>query len=64
MISTEHTDSVITLNNDELVFAGFGIVAPEYNWNDYAGIHVKGKVVLVLVNDPGFGSGDSTFFKV
>jgi len=63
VISTEHTDSVITLNNDELVFAGFGIVAPEYNWNDYAGINVKGKVVLVLVNDPGFGSGDSTFFK-
>lgn len=63
VVSTERTDSVITLNNDDLIFAGFGIVAPEYNWNDYAGINVKGKVVLVLVNDPGFGSGDSTFFK-
>jgi hypothetical protein len=30
----------------------YGVVAPEYNWNDYAGIDVKGKVVLVMVNDP------------
>jgi Zn-dependent M28 family amino/carboxypeptidase len=53
----------IKLENEELVFAGYGIVAPEYNWNDYAGIDVKDKVVLVLVNDPGFGLGDTTFFK-
>lgn len=53
----------INLENEELVFAGFGVVAPEYNWNDYAGLDVKGKIVLVIVNDPGFGVGDSTFFK-
>ena len=63
VIWTENTDSLISLSNDEVVFAGFGIVAPEYNWNDYAGYDVKGKVVLVMVNDPGYGSGDSTFFK-
>jgi Zn-dependent M28 family amino/carboxypeptidase len=51
------------LENTELVFAGYGIVAPEYNWNDYEGLDVKDKVVLVMVNDPGFGSDDSTFFK-
>lgn len=51
------------LKEDDLVFAGYGIVAPEYNWNDYAGVDVKGKVVLVFVNDPGFGMGDTTFFK-
>ena len=62
VISTENTDSLISLNNDELIFAGYGVVAPEYNWNDYAGIDVKGKVVLVLVNDPGFGV-DTTIFK-
>lgn len=62
-IWTDKTDSLITLNNDELVFAGYGVVAPEYNWNDYAGLDVKGKVVLVLVNDPGYNSGDSTLFK-
>ena len=63
VIRTENTDPVISLSSDEVVFAGFGIVAPEYNWNDYAGCDVKGKVVLVMVNDPGYGSGDSTLFK-
>jgi Zn-dependent M28 family amino/carboxypeptidase len=63
VIRTENTDPVISLSSDEVVFAGFGIVAPEYNWNDYAGGDVKGKVVLVMVNDPGYGSGDSTLFK-
>jgi Zn-dependent M28 family amino/carboxypeptidase len=62
VIWTNKTDSV-SLNNSDLVFAGYGVVAPEYNWNDYEGIDVKGKVVLVLVNDPGYNSGDSTLFK-
>ncbi|NNK76937.1 MAG: peptidase M28, partial [Maribacter sp.] len=52
-----------TLENSELVFAGFGIVAPEYGWNDYEGIDWKGKTAVVLINDPGFKSGDSTLFK-
>lgn len=63
VIWTDKTDSFISLNNDEVVFAGYGVVAPEYNWNDYAGLDVKGKVVMVLVNDPGFNAGDSTLFK-
>ncbi|MCW3119474.1 MAG: family metallo-hydrolase [Chitinophagaceae bacterium] len=63
VIWTDKTDSLITLNENELVFAGYGVVAPEYNWNDYAGLDVKGKVVLVLVNDPGFNAGDSSLFK-
>jgi Zn-dependent M28 family amino/carboxypeptidase len=63
VIWTENTDPVISLSDDEVVFAGFGVVAPEYNWNDYEGCDVKGKVVLVMVNDPGYGSGDSTLFK-
>lgn len=61
VIWTEKTDSLITLDNTELVFAGYGVVAPEYNWNDYAGLDVKGKVVIVLVNDPGFGVDNSLF---
>ena len=60
---TERTEPAIEFNNDEIVFAGFGAVAPEYNWNDYEGLDVKGKIVLVLVNDPGFGGTDTTFFK-
>jgi Zn-dependent M28 family amino/carboxypeptidase len=63
VISTERVDSVISLNNDQVVFAGYGVVAPEYNWNDYAGLDVKDKIVLVMVNDPGFGNGDTTMFK-
>ncbi len=60
---TQRTDSIITWRDEDIVFAGFGIVAPQYNWNDYESIDVKGKIVIVLINDPGFGSGDSTFFK-
>jgi Zn-dependent M28 family amino/carboxypeptidase len=60
---TEQAKESIDIKDAEIVFAGFGVIAPEYNWNDYEGIDVKGKVVLVLVNDPGFGGNDSTFFK-
>ncbi len=63
VVFTKRTDTVQTLANDELVFAGFGVVAPEYGWNDYAGLDVKGKVVMVMVNDPGFETGDTTMFK-
>ncbi len=53
----------IKVQNSELIFAGYGIVAPEYNWNDYEGLDVKGKTVVVLANDPGLRSEDSSFFK-
>ena len=60
--SKQLTDE-IKIRNSEMIFAGYGIVAPEYNWNDYAGIDVKGKIVVVLVNDPGFGTDNKDFFK-
>jgi len=63
IIWTDKTDENISLNKNELVFAGYGVVAPEHNWNDYEGLDVKGKVVLVMVNDPGFWVDDSTLFK-
>ncbi|TDQ18303.1 Zn-dependent M28 family amino/carboxypeptidase [Algoriphagus boseongensis] len=63
VIWTQKTDSLVEIKDAEVVFAGFGIVAPEYGWNDYAGLDVKGKIVVVLVNDPGFGTEDATFFK-
>lgn len=44
-----------------IVFVGYGIDAPEYHWNDYAGVDVKGKVLLVIVNEPP--STDESFFK-
>lgn len=51
----------IELSNLDIVFVGFGINAPEYGWNDYADVDVKGKIVLALVNDPGYY--DSTLFR-
>lgn len=51
------------LNRSELVWVGYGIVAPEYNWNDYAGITVKGKTVVILVNDPGYATKNPDLFN-
>ena len=63
VIWTQRTDSVVRIQDAEVVFAGFGIVAPEYGWDDYKNLDVKGKIVVVMINDPGFGSEDPTFFK-
>ncbi|MFD2786910.1 M28 family metallopeptidase [Hymenobacter rubripertinctus] len=63
MAFTEREVPAVELKSSELVFAGYGVVAPEYQWNDYAGLNVKGKTVVVLVNDPGYASSDSTLFK-
>lgn len=59
--ATRRVQDQVSIRNSALVFAGYGIVAPEYNWNDYKGLDVKGKTVIVLINDPGFA--DSTLFK-
>ncbi len=63
VIWTDKITDKVSFDNNEVVFAGYGVVAPEYNWNDYAGLDVKGKIVMVMVNDPGFGAGDSSLFK-
>jgi Zn-dependent M28 family amino/carboxypeptidase len=44
----------ISLSNSDVVFVGYGINAPERGWNDYAGVDVKGKTVVILVNDPDY----------
>ena len=44
------------ITNSDIVFVGYGINAPEKGWNDYAGVDVKGKTVLILINDPDFGA--------
>src|ERR1043166_3894240 len=48
--------------NGELVFVGHGIVAPEYKWNDYAGIDMKGRIALIMVNDPPATADDPQLF--
>jgi Zn-dependent M28 family amino/carboxypeptidase len=45
------TDSV-SIENAEMIFAGYGVQAPEFQWDDFKGLDVKGKVIVVLVNDP------------
>jgi len=49
---TKHVAESAGVNNSEVVFVGYGVVAPEFNWDDYKGIDVKGKTLLMLVNDP------------
>jgi len=51
------------INSSDLVFVGYGIVAPEYNWNDYEGIDVRGKTVVMLINDPGFDTRRLNLFN-
>lgn len=55
--------SEINLSDSEVVFLGYGVNAPEYDWNDYEDIDVKGKTVIVLVNDPGFASPEGELFQ-
>ncbi|MEO9947451.1 M28 family metallopeptidase [Paraglaciecola sp.] len=59
---TEQISEKIELDNTPLVFVGYGINAPEYNWNDYVDVDVKGKTVIVLVNDPGFATQNPDLF--
>ena len=60
---TKRTSEEISVQDSDLVFVGYGIVAPEYGWNDYDGIDVDGKTVLILVNDPGFATKDPDLFN-
>ena len=53
----------ININNSDLIFMGYGVIAPEYEWNDYEGIDVKGKTLVILINDPGFGTKDPNLFN-
>ena len=55
----------VAVKKSPLVFVGYGVVAPEYHWNDYAGLDVKGKTVVILINDPGNEDShpDPNFFK-
>ena len=52
----------VEVKDAELVFVGYGIVAPEFDWNDYAGVDMKGKTAVIMVNDPGFATGDDNLF--
>ena len=49
---TRHVAPTASIADSELVFVGYGVVAPEFDWDDYKGLDVKGKTLVMLVNDP------------
>jgi Zn-dependent M28 family amino/carboxypeptidase len=49
---SRHFEPQIDVNDSDVVFVGYGVVAPEYGWDDYKGVDVKGKTIVMLVNDP------------
>ena len=59
---TQQMNSKINLSDSDIVFVGYGINAPEYQWHDYEQIDVKGKTLVMLVNDPGFATQDDSLF--
>ena len=61
VVWTSRATDKVSLPKAEYVFVGFGIHAPEYGWDDYADIDVKGKIVIAMVNDPGYY--DASLFR-
>jgi len=60
---TKRVQEEVAFDDSQLVFVGYGVVAPEYGWNDYEGVDVKGKTVVILVNDPGYATEDEALFN-
>ena len=60
---TTREQEEVAFADSELVFVGYGAAAPEYGWNDYAGADVRGKTVVMLVNDPGYATQDPELFN-
>ena len=63
VIWTKRVKASESLDSSPLVFVGHGVTAPEYGWDDYAGVDMKGKTALILINDPGFATKDDTLFR-
>jgi Zn-dependent M28 family amino/carboxypeptidase len=63
---TKHVAETASIHDSELVFVGYGVVAPEFNWDDYKGVDVSGKTLVMLVNDPpvegAFGGKAMTYY--
>ncbi len=63
VVGTRTGQQEVNIEGSELVFVGYGVDAPEQKWNDYAGVDVKGKTVVMFVNDPGFHAQDPALFE-
>ncbi|HEY4555954.1 MAG TPA: M28 family metallopeptidase, partial [Lysobacter sp.] len=62
VIGTRTGQPTVSIDGSDLVFVGYGVNAPEQKWNDYAGVDVKGKTVVMFINDPGFHAQDPKLF--
>ncbi|WP_293706227.1 M28 family metallopeptidase [Stenotrophomonas sp. UBA7606] len=62
VIGSRRGESEIKIDGSDMVFVGYGVDAPEQNWNDYADQDWTGKTVVMFVNDPGFHVGDAKLF--
>ncbi|MCZ8164450.1 M28 family metallopeptidase [Silanimonas sp.] len=62
VVGTRTGQPEVSIDGSELVFVGYGVNAPEAGWNDYDGLDVKGKTVVMLINDPGFHVGSTELF--
>ena len=62
VIGTRTGQTEVKLDASDMVFVGYGVDAPEQQWNDYAGQDWTGKTVVMFVNDPGFHAKDETLF--
>jgi len=63
VIGSRRMQAEASISASEVVFVGYGIHAPEFGWNDYAGVDMRGKTALILVNDPGFVTGEDALFR-
>ena len=59
--AAQNGTTAIDIANAPLVFVGYGVKAPERNWDDFKGVDLKGKIAVVLINDPDFESGQGDF---
>ncbi len=63
VVWTRREQTETSLDASDLVFVGYGVNAPERNWNDYEGIDVTGKTVVMMINDPGYATQDDALFN-
>jgi Zn-dependent M28 family amino/carboxypeptidase len=63
VIWTKRVKSAESFAASPLVFVGHGVTAPEFGWDDYAGVDMRGKTAVMLINDPGFATKDETLFR-
>ena len=62
-VTKRQDQTTVSFNDSDLVFVGYGVVAPEADWNDYQGLDMQGKTAVMFVNDPGFVTNDENLFN-